>query len=85
MHEARIKQSEIEKSKLIHILASKNFNQLRAIFNQYKNISGHEFEDAINVVYKDDIKDALLAIIKNATNQHEYFAELIYNSMKVCF
>lgn len=66
------------------ILASQNYNQLKEVFNEYTKVSkGSRIEDAINKEFSGNIHDCLIAIIKTVRNREAYFAELLYNSMKV--
>jgi len=64
------------------ILAAQNFNQLRLVFQEYQNVTGHPIEQAINAEFSGDIRDGLLAIIKSIRNRAAYFAELLNQSMK---
>ncbi len=66
------------------ILASQNFAQLRAVFIEYEKVTGHGIERAIESEFSGDIKDGLIAIIKCVKNRPAFFAECLYNSMKVC-
>ncbi|KAL0272395.1 UNVERIFIED_CONTAM: hypothetical protein PYX00_005378 [Menopon gallinae] len=63
------------------VLCSRNFAQLRAIFIEYENLTGHPFEKAIKNEFSGDIKDGLLAIVKCVKNKAEFFAECLYKSM----
>lgn len=44
------------------ILAHENFNQLRRIFEEYKDVSGNTIEQAVKHELDGELKDALLAI-----------------------
>lgn len=44
------------------ILVQRNVPQLRQIFQEYENITGHAIEDAIENEFSGDVKKGLLAI-----------------------
>lgn len=64
------------------ILVSRNAAQLRQIFAEYQNITGHDIEQAIENEFSGDVKKGLLAIVKCVKNRAAFFAEQLYKSMK---
>ncbi|KAL6266338.1 hypothetical protein P5V15_003193 [Pogonomyrmex californicus] len=64
------------------ILVQRNMAQLRQIFEEYQNITGHDIETAIENEFSGDIKKGLLAIVKCVKNRPGFFAEQLYKSMK---
>lgn len=64
------------------ILVQRNIPQLRQIFEEYNNITGHTIETAIENEFSGDIKKGLLAIVKCVKNRPGFFAEQLYKSMK---
>lgn len=64
------------------ILVQRNVPQLRQIFQEYDNITGHTIETAIENEFSGDIKKGLLAIVKCVKNRPGFFAEQLYKSMK---
>lgn len=64
------------------ILVQRNVPQLRQIFDEYQNITGHTIEDAIENEFSGDIKKGLLAIVKCVKNRPAFFAEQLHKSMK---
>ncbi|XP_031849414.1 annexin B11 isoform X2 [Nomia melanderi] len=64
------------------ILVQRNVPQLRQIFHEYENITGHPIETAIENEFSGDIKKGLLAIVKCVKNRPGFFAEQLYKSMK---
>ncbi|XP_012227553.2 annexin B9 isoform X1 [Linepithema humile] len=64
------------------ILVQRNMAQLRQIFVEYHNITGHDIENAIENEFSGDIKKGLLAIVKCVKNRADFFAEQLYKSMK---
>lgn len=63
------------------ILCQRNYPQLKQIFLEYQNITGHEFERAIKNEFSGDLKDGLLAIVKSVRNKAAFFAERLHDSM----
>ncbi|XP_072752560.1 annexin B9 isoform X1 [Anoplolepis gracilipes] len=64
------------------ILVQRNLQQLRQIFIEYQNITGHDIETAIENEFSGDIKKGLLAIVKCVKYRASFFAEQLYKSMK---
>lgn len=64
------------------ILVQRNMPQLRQIFIEYHNVTGHDIETAIENEFSGDIKKGLLAIVKCVKNRSSFFAEQLYKSMK---
>ncbi|CAK9800127.1 Annexin B9 [Anthophora quadrimaculata] len=64
------------------ILIQRNVPQLKQIFQEYENITGHTIETAIENEFSGDIKKGLLAIVKCVKNKPAFFAEQLYKSMK---
>ncbi|XP_076749865.1 annexin B9 isoform X1 [Xylocopa sonorina] len=64
------------------ILVQRNIPQLRQIFQEYENITGHSIETAIENEFSGDIKKGLLAIVKCVKNRAGFFAEQLYKSME---
>lgn len=64
------------------ILVQRNIPQLRQIFQEYENITGHSIETAIDNEFSGDVKKGLLAIVKCVKNRAAFFAEQLYKSMK---
>ncbi|XP_043252666.1 annexin B11-like isoform X2 [Colletes gigas] len=64
------------------ILVQRNVPQLKQIFIEYENITGHDIESAIENEFSGDVKKGLLAIVKCVKNRAGFFAEQLYKSMK---
>ncbi|XP_070517229.1 annexin B11 isoform X2 [Cardiocondyla obscurior] len=64
------------------ILVQRSMAQLRQIFQEYHNITGHDIESAIENEFSGDIRKGLLAIVKCVKNRASFFAEQLYKSMK---
>lgn len=65
------------------ILTSESFAQLCAIFDEYKTLSHHSIEHAIESEFSGAIKDALNAIVKCAKNRPAFFVVCLLNAVKV--
>lgn len=85
MHQSGTQRLGTDESKFIQILASLNYAQLRLTFDEYQKVAKHSIEKAIQEEFSSDIQATLLALIKSIRNRAAYFAELLYNSMKVSF
>jgi annexin A7/11 len=64
------------------ILCSQNSAQLRLLFAEYQKLTKHDIEVAIKKEFTGDGENAYLAVVRNARNQPQFFAERLYNSMK---
>eukprot|EP01137_Pigoraptor_chileana_P030120 Opistho-2@16269 len=82
LHKAGEKKWGTDESKFNQIFAVRNWYQLRATFDAYQKISGHEIEKAIKSEFSGDIEDSYLAIIEYVRSPPAYFAGRLYKSMK---
>lgn len=64
------------------VLATRSFGQLSLIFDEYKKISSHDLEKAIEKEFSGHLKECLVALIKCSRNRANYFAEKLYHAMK---
>ncbi|KAB0794611.1 hypothetical protein PPYR_11450 [Photinus pyralis] len=63
------------------ILCSRNYNQLRLIFDEYQRIAGHDIEQAIKGEFSGDIEQGLLAVVRAIRSLPAFFAKRLYQSM----
>lgn len=70
-----------DESEFIRILCTRSFPQLRATFDEYKKICGHDIEQAIKKEMSGNLEKACLAIAKAAINKSAYFAEDLHHAM----
>ncbi|XP_074108858.1 annexin B11 isoform X2 [Cotesia typhae] len=63
------------------ILVQRNILQLKQIFAEYQNITGHPIEEAIKNEFSGDIEKGLLAIVRCVNHRAGYFAKQLYKSM----
>ncbi|XP_022819537.1 annexin B9-like isoform X2 [Spodoptera litura] len=64
------------------VLCSRSFPQLKAIFQEYQYLTGHDIDDAIKAEFSGDLEKALRAIVKSVRNKPLFFAERLHKSMK---
>lgn len=82
LYEAGEKRWGTDESAFNAILASQSFEQLRAVFDQYKTVSGKDIESAIKSEMSGDLCTGMLAIVRCVKSRSAYFAEKLYKSMK---
>lgn len=64
------------------VLSMRNYEQLRATFAAYSNLSGKDIEEAIDSECSGSLRDGLLAIVRYAKDPPTFFAKRLYDSMK---
>ncbi|CAG0885418.1 unnamed protein product [Cyprideis torosa] len=79
--EAGISNWGTDESKFNAILCSKSFPHLSMVFRRYAELSGEDITETIESEFSGNAKDALLAIIKEARDTPEFFAERLHNAM----
>ncbi|KAF2897866.1 hypothetical protein ILUMI_08317 [Ignelater luminosus] len=70
-----------DESTFITILTQSNYEQLKLIFDEYKTLTGHSFEYAIECEFSSFIQRGLLAIVKAAHDLPKYYAERLHSSV----
>jgi len=71
-----------DESTFNRILATRNYNQLKETFNQYKEIAGCDIEESIRDETSGNLQDGYLAIVARSKSCAEFFADRMYDSMK---
>jgi len=71
-----------DESKFNQILVLRSPTQLHAIFDEYQKLTKHTIQKAIDSEFSGDIKAGLQAIVSVTLSPAEYFAEVLYHSMK---
>jgi len=71
-----------DESEINVVLCTRSWRQLRATFAAYKELSGHELEDAIKKETSGDLQNGFLTIIKYIKDPLMYYAERLYLAMK---
>jgi annexin A7/11 len=62
----------------------RSFPQLRATFEEYRKISSYDIVRTIEHEMSGDLKAAMRAVVMCVKNKPAYFAERLFQSMKVC-
>jgi len=71
-----------DESRFNVVLASRNFNQLKATFSEYVRISQRDIMNSIDREMSGDLKAGFKCIVQCARNPAVYFAERLWKSMK---
>lgn len=71
-----------DESRFNVVLASRNFPQLRATFDEYVKISQRDILNSIDREMSGDLKAGFKCIVLCARNPAEYFADRLWKSMK---
>uniref|UniRef100_A0A672Y4Q2 Annexin n=1 Tax=Sphaeramia orbicularis TaxID=375764 RepID=A0A672Y4Q2_9TELE len=87
LYKAGEKKLGTDEEKFIDILCHRSIPQLRQTLVEYKNVSGKTLQESITSEMSGDLADLLLAVVKCVKSVPAYFAERLYESMKVslCF
>nr|XP_039261431.1 annexin A4-like [Styela clava] len=64
------------------VFCKRNFQHLRATFEEYRRLSGRDILQDIRTEFHGHMKDGLKAITEYARSPPEYFAHRLYRSMK---
>ncbi|XP_025079052.1 annexin A4-like isoform X1 [Pomacea canaliculata] len=80
--QAGIKKVGTDEETFNRILCLRNYAQLRATFDAYKQIAGKDIEDSIKSEMSGNLEKGFLAIVRVARNVPAFFAERLYDSMK---
>ncbi|XP_031350035.1 annexin B9-like [Photinus pyralis] len=81
LHKAGLDKIGTDEKVFYDILGTRNHNQLKLICDEYKHLSGHDLEYAIEKEFSGHAKDGLLAIVATARNLPAYFAEQLHHCM----
>ncbi|XP_075155592.1 annexin B10 [Haematobia irritans] len=63
------------------IIAHASFDQLRLIFEEYKQLSGQTIEQAIKHEMDDELQDAMMAIVECVQSPAAFFANRLYKAV----
>jgi len=82
LHQAGVKKLGTDEETFNRILCLRNYGQLRATFDAYKQLSGKDIEDSVKAEMSGNLESGFLAIVRVARNTPAYFADRLYKSMK---
>lgn len=71
------KKSLPDEKPVIELLCTKSFAQIKLICDEYKKISKKTLEKSVKWSFTDNVKEALIAIIRTANNPLEFYARRI--------
>lgn len=63
------------------VLCQRNRPQLRKIFHEYENITGHSIEQAIENEFSGSIKDSLLQLVHSVRDPLDFLATRLHDAM----
>ncbi|GCC35348.1 hypothetical protein chiPu_0013831, partial [Chiloscyllium punctatum] len=69
-------------SKFISILCMRSYPHLKRVFQDYIKLTNRDIEQTIKNDISGDVRNALIAIVRNIKNMPGFFAERLYKSMK---
>uniref|UniRef100_A0A336M5A5 Annexin n=1 Tax=Culicoides sonorensis TaxID=179676 RepID=A0A336M5A5_CULSO len=81
LYEAGEKRLGTDESAFTKLFAQSSFEHLRAVFEEYKKISGNTIEQALKHEMSGDLKKALDTIVEVAQSPPTYFARRLFKSM----
>jgi annexin A7/11 len=70
-----------DESKFNQILCSQSYEQLRQVFQEYKNLSKKGLDQVIKNEMSGDLESGLLAVFYAVENKHRFFADRLHNCM----
>uniref|UniRef100_A0A0K8TP66 Annexin n=1 Tax=Tabanus bromius TaxID=304241 RepID=A0A0K8TP66_TABBR len=76
--ELRVGTDEVTFSR---IMCSRNYQQLKLVFQEYQNMTGHTLEKAIKNEFSGDIEEGLVSIYRCVMDKAEFFASRLHKSM----
>ncbi|XP_078359976.1 annexin-B12-like [Oculina patagonica] len=82
LYQAGEKKWGTDESRFNVVLASRNFAQLRATFDEYVKVSQRDILNTIDREMSGDLKAGFKCIVQCARNPAEYFADRLWKSMK---
>lgn len=82
IYQAGEKRMGTDESKFNQILCSQSYEQLKLVFEEYRNVSSKTIEQAIKSEMSGDLEKGMLTIVKVVNGRTTYFAEKLQKSMK---
>jgi len=81
LYEAGVKKFGTDESVFNEIISKENYAQLNLIFEEYRKLTKHDIEHAIDQEFSGDIKQGLLAVVKCARCKAAYFANVLNKAL----
>ncbi|KAL3875772.1 hypothetical protein ACJMK2_033689 [Sinanodonta woodiana] len=82
LFQAGEKKIGTDESVFLQIMAIRHHYQLRATFEEYVKIAGRDILSTIDREMSGDLREGFRALVMSALNRPEYFADVLYDSMK---
>jgi len=82
LYQAGEKKLGTDESRFNVVLASRNFKQLRATYDEYVKVAQRDILNSIDREMSGDLKHGFKAVVQCSRNPAEYYAERLWNSMK---
>jgi annexin A7/11 len=82
LYEAGAKRAGTNEVTFNRIFAAESFEQLRATFDCYQRLTGHDIEKAIKSEMSGDVERAFLAVAQTAKNPALYWANRLKDTMQ---
>ncbi|KAG8576171.1 hypothetical protein GDO81_009791 [Engystomops pustulosus] len=83
LYEAGVKRKGTDVSKWITIMTERSIPHLQKVFERYKSYSPYDMQESIKKEVKGDLENAFLNLVQCIQNKPLYFADRLYESMKV--
>ncbi|KAM2043972.1 hypothetical protein ACFX1T_008345 [Malus domestica] len=74
----------IEEAVVLEILSKRSIPQLKLTFSCYKHIYGHEYTESLKTRNYGELENAMKMVVQCIYNPPDYFAAVLYASMKGC-
>ncbi|RNA00651.1 annexin A4 [Brachionus plicatilis] len=71
-----------DESKFVTILCTRSFSQLRAMFDEYEQLTGHSIEEDLKKECSGDLLRVFLSIVACVRDKQAHFASILLKSMK---
>ncbi|XP_052806894.1 annexin A6-like [Mya arenaria] len=82
LYQAGEKKWGTDESKFNTILVTRSYPQLRATFEEYKNVSKKEIEEALKSEMSGDLLRGMLTVVRCVKNKFSHFARQLQKTMK---
>ncbi|KAH0504923.1 Annexin A2 [Microtus ochrogaster] len=83
LYDAGVKRKGTDVPKWISIMTERSVCHLQKVFERYKNYSPYDMLESIKKEVKGDLENAFLNLVQCIQNKPLYFADRLYDSMKV--